>query len=703
MLLLMVSGLLASRPASASPCRESSPCRGFPVGNFGICGEIHTTGEFLPGIMVNPSEEGPWLQRSEGGRLVVEADGVALATEEFARIAGTRSFPFTTMELHDPRLPGLVVELEAFSPVIRDNAFDTSLPVILAAIRFSNKTSRSRRVAARFEAQPSLDTGGPIAGGESFAGMAGGSRFAFAFAGLQTTALGERAVQAEGEVPAGESCVLALAIAYHHPAGYYGDRLHSPFEICSYALDTMESLRDQTKGFSELLPRTGDDELDEYLRWYIAAGVYLTRITGSIVITMGYCELNQRDSFWTSWLHLLYWPELERRMIELSAAHVRPDGKVPTTILPIIEREDDLDINCYFILRVARYFRHTRGSKIIATLWPDIRRAVEWLIRRDTDGDGLVEQQSFWGDWKDVGGVEGRLHAPHFEFTWLAALEAAAEMAEAAGDTAFQEVLGRLSKKAAAALHAPLEEGGLWNGRFYTSRWRDGREDNHVQQDQLVGALYGLIPADRLRSIYESMQDSLAPWGVRETYPYRDDFGYDHGDYHNGGVWPYLSFMDAAGRYINGYPEQAEEVMRRVSRWDLVEFGDWTPHEYLLGTNGENRGPIIQGWNADYIAAVVWGLFGLRVTAPYAIELAPKPGGRRDVNTPLILPWGILRVGITTDSVWLTSECDSKLTIRFGWWHDQEAPADAQNVGTGAMTWREVTLMPGESKGFAEL
>ena len=39
--------------------------------------------------------------------------------------------------------------------------------------------------------------------------------------------------------------------------------------------------------------------------------VLLTKGAQTNVLTMGYVELNQRDSFWTSWLHVKLWPEID--------------------------------------------------------------------------------------------------------------------------------------------------------------------------------------------------------------------------------------------------------------------------------------------------------------------------------------------------------------------------------------------------------
>ena len=157
------------------------------------------------------------------------------------------------------------------------------------------------------------------------------------------------------------------------------------------------------------LPQVGDEQILRYTRWYSQAAVMLTKsdVTGR-VITMGYHELNQRDSFCTSFVHLSFWPKLEQAMLRESCLWQREDGKLPTTILPKYERETDVDINEYFCLRIARYFHWHRDLPFLRECWPHFCRSVEFLLTLDRDGDGLPEQAPpenplcFWADWKDV-------------------------------------------------------------------------------------------------------------------------------------------------------------------------------------------------------------------------------------------------------------------------------------------------------------
>ena len=637
--------------------KKRSVTGGYPIGNFGICGQINSSGEFLSSVLVNPSKQGGWLERTQGGSLTVSEDKVALKTSNFGSIETDILFPTACVTVKDARLPDLAVSFTTFAPVVSENEFTTSLPLLISEITVLNSSDRDRKLNLAFQAGDTIDQL-PI----STEINPDIQRIWFGFVGAD--ALAADAASASVTISAGGQTTIRFLYAFHDPNGYYTDKLPTVEDLVRHGVENHASMKKATQVFTSLLPSVGDPQLDRILRWYLPAAVYLTRITNSFVITMGYCELNQRDSFWTSWLHLPFWPSLERRMLEETGEAMRPDGKIPTTILPIIERDDDLDINCYFVLRAKRYWDFTKDKDFITKLWPSVVKAMDWLQTRDIDGDGLIEQQSYWADWKDVNGVVGRKHAPHFEFTWLGALRGCADMAEAIGDNEKASKYRSMASIADLQINKSVADGGLWNGQFYASIWYDGREDNHVQQDQLVGALWNLIPSDRVASIYEAMEPADTAWGVRETYPYRSPFSNEGGDYHNGGVWPFLCFMDATGRYMHGYPNEAEGIIRKVGHWDLEEFGDYTPHEYLHGETGENLGPTIQGWNADLFATFMWGALGLEIIDEHTIQLTPHID--RDVKTAIKIPAGLLWYERSGKTQTLTSECLCELTIRFG-------------------------------------
>ena len=340
-------------------------------------------------------------------------------------------------------------------------------------------------------------------------------------------------------------------------------------------------------------------------------GVALTRCTAKgQVVTLGYCELNQRDSYWASWLHLVLFPTAERTMIEESIAGMRPGGKIPTCLLPRIDRKDDIDINAFFLLRCYRYLKYSHETDLLRTHWDAIKTAADWLLSRDLEGTGLPVQTSTWADWKDVSGVEGRKYSPYACLAYIAAMRRVAEMAGMMDDSEARARYAAAAEKAYRRINLPREQGGLWNGRYYCQLWEDGRIDDRLLQDQSVGILLGVIPRSRSLSVVRALnRTSRTPWGIAETWPYYEkDFGYEPGTYHNGGVWPWLSFADDWGRLRLGRRKEALDLVKTVARADLAESGDWAANEHLDSRTGENLGFQLQGWNAGLFGLVWFGL-----------------------------------------------------------------------------------------------
>jgi uncharacterized protein (DUF608 family) len=413
------------------------------------------------------------------------------------------------------------------------------------------------------------------------------------------------------EIPAGKEKTLRIALAFYDSGWISAKQFANAGEIAQFVGENWNELLTGTQDFENHIPKSGDAELDEYLRWYMISAVSLTRITkNDEVLTMGYAELNQRDSYWTSWLHLVLYPQLEKKMIDESIEYQQPSGKIPTCILPLIEREDDLDINAFFILRAWRFFNHYKDKDTLSTWWKPLKKAMDWLISRDLRGDGVPAQESMWGDWKDVRGIEGRLYSPFSIMTYLASLDRMAEMANILGDTQAAERYKLACGKGEKFMNKSTRDGGLWNGNFYCQIWKDGSVNEHLLQDQMIGVFYGVVPGDRAEKIVESLnRQSLTQWGIAETTPYYPArWGYAPATYHNGAVWPWLSFMDCWARIKMGRKDEAISLIKRVAKADLIDSHDFSPNEHINSLTGKNLGFNIQGWNAGLFGLVYFGL-----------------------------------------------------------------------------------------------
>lgn len=648
------TGLLAA-PDDSSTALTGQAGGGYVAGNFGISAQA--TEEKGPEfwIKVNPPKLGFWLQNFAHGELWVREAGSANRKLPLRAVQISRVYPeyeatfeaeghlrvkvnlFAPLGL-DARtgfLPGLILQtvLESDHPwkgiigytltqakAEPDSDDDrTPWPAALKVIRTAN-------VACGVRGHAFLAVGGVPTGAVS-----------------ATSEASHLMVATAVKVEAGSSKTVSFAAGSFDARGRYTREEGDVQTLASDLISRAPSLREQLHTFVDALPRTGDAKVDEYLRWYISAGILLTKgDRQGHVLTMGYKELNQRDSFWTSGLHLVFWRELERTMLLESARGQRSSGRIPVTLLPVIDRGDEIDSSEYFVLRVTRYYRWYRDDALLAQVWPAIRKAIDYLASRDSERVGVPMQRSYWADWKDVEAEEGRKYAPHFALLWLASLRAASELALAVKDTDAATRYCALADQAATFINRPYVEGGLWNGRNYVERWASEKLPPYVLEDQLVGAYFNVIPVERLSLVYQQIRANETPWGVREKYPYQpgwtEESGGTGGNYHNGGIWPYLNFVDATGRYLHGHATDAERIIREIGQADLDAQGDDKPGEYLDGDSGANRGFPVQGWDAAMFSALYFGAFGLERTSRSNFEIHVHVPPPRDFSTRLTLP-----------------------------------------------------------------
>lgn len=657
-------------------CKAESPNGGYVVGNFNISAQINEAGGPVSWIKTNPPKLGVWLQNFGRGELWIKEGGESGRRLTLRLKSVEREYP----EYHAVfDAEGQVqVDVDVFAP-IGLRAETNFLPAIVYRVRVTAShpwkgvvgytLQQATKVHDAVDDDPTpwpsethtirADRYAAVIRGPAFLAIAERSSDSVSLSkdgeplsGAVALQVGERAEQ-----------TLTFLVGRFDNDGAYTRLEATPEKLLRELARKIDLLADELHSFIQMLPRTGDNRIDHYLPWYISAGILLTKGNkDGDVLTMGYRELNPRDSFWTSGIHLVFWRDLERRMIQELAWNQHTDGRVPATILPVIDRGSEIDSNTYFILRLARYYRWYRDKALLEELWPAVQKAIAYLVTRDTDHIGVPKQISYWADWKDVPGVDGRTYAPCFALLWLASVREASELAEALHDKASAAHYQELGNRAESFINKPWDQGGLWNGHNYVDRWVDGHRPSYVLQDQVVGAYFDVIPQDRLGLLYQTLRLNETSWGVRETFPYHPNWtekmGGTPGNYHNGGIWPYLNFVDVADRYLHGKGTDAERIIHEVGQAGIDSHGNERPGEFLNGNTGSNAGFEVQGWDAALFSAVYFGAFGISRTSAAQIEIRVHIPPGRDFSTRLMLP-----------------ECQGTLSRRAGgltWNEDQQ-------------------------------
>ena len=581
---------------------------GYPIANFALTVNVSEQGDMYGQVLQNVGKLGGWLLDRGPVRVELEKDGKKETLSQFKDKDIRRVFPFVEAEYAKSSHISSNIKLKTFCPLAVNDAETSSLPVLMLEMECTNPTRKEETFT--IVVKPGNEICGQMSS-DNDGKRSVASNGSFAVATDVDAEWSGNAFRVPVALKGKEMKAVRLAISLYDSDWISARSFASAGEVVEHACSVWDILETKTEEFSQAIPETGIEDVDTYLRWYMVPAISLTRYNKKgEILTMGYMELNPRDSYWTTWVHLLLYKDAERKMIEECLAAVSPAGKMPTTILPVIEREDDLDINAFLILRAARFYQLYHEKDKLLSYWPVLKKAMDWLISRDTKGKGLPRQVSFWGDWKDVKGVEDREYSPFSALVYLAALKKMMYMGEECGDSVAIEKYEDAYRKGYDILNKPVEEGGMWNGRYYCQLWKNGSVNDKLLEDQTIGILFDVVSRDKGLKIIESLNEmSLTPYGVAETFPYYPkEFGLDPATYHNGAVWPWVNFMDCWARIRLGQKDDAIDIIKRVGRADIIASGDWSANEHINSLTGENLGFHIQGWSAALFGTVYFGL-----------------------------------------------------------------------------------------------
>lgn len=581
---------------------------GYPIANFALTVNVSEQGDMYGQVLQNVGKLGGWLLDRGPVRVELEKDGKKEMLSQFKDKDIRRVFPFVEAEYAKSSHISSNIKLKTFCPLAVNDAETSSLPVLMLEMECTNPTRKEETFT--IVVKPGNEICGQMSS-DNEGKRSVASNGSFAVAADVDAEWSGNVFRVPVVLKGKEMKTVRIAISLYDSDWISARNFASAGEVVKHACSVWDILETKTEEFSQAIPETGIEDVDTYLRWYMVPAISLTRYNKKgEILTMGYMELNPRDSYWTTWVHLLLYKDAERKMIEECLAAVSPAGKMPTTILPVIEREDDLDINAFLILRAARFYQLYHEKDKLLSYWPVLKKAMDWLISRDTKGKGLPRQVSFWGDWKDVKGVEDREYSPFSALVYLAALKKMMYMGEECGDSVAIEKYEEAYRKGYDIVNKPIEEGGMWNGRYYCQLWKDDSVNDKLLEDQTIGILFDVVPRDKALKIIESLNEmSLTPYGVAETFPYYPkEFGLDPATYHNGAVWPWVNFMDCWARIRLGQKDDAIDIIKRVGRADIIASGDWSANEHINSLTGENLGFHIQGWSAALFGTVYFGL-----------------------------------------------------------------------------------------------
>ena len=439
---------------------------------------------------------------------------------------------------------------------------------------------------------------------------------------VQPEQFGAAALCSKVTLAPGETKTVRFVLTWYFPNHFSKDgrRLGHYYEnLFRGAADANAFLRnhrseafDKAVAFSKLLyntdmPAVYPDCWSGHLNTIIKSAWYLKDGKFGLWEGQGFCGFHTTDiTYHASFGLLALFPDLQLGQMRMGAAFQREDGRVHHCFSPDLDHVnggyDRVDMNNQFVLMVLRDYLYTGDRDYLKEMWPHVIRAIDAIGTLDSDGDGLPDRDTKRNTY-DALNFSGT--PVYISILWLAALKAAARMADETGDAVHADAWRDLLKTGLASL-----EKRLWNGTYY-DLWQSGDEkDESLMTDQLDGEWFlraagigGNLPDDRIRAVLRvileqnfepdsGLINATCPAGRRTTL-------YSNKNCQTEAVWTGIGYLTAALCLRVGLRGDADALVTAIhdnqarfgALWDHWECGhhytrpmsSWTTLTAALG------------------------------------------------------------------------------------------------------------------------
>ena len=350
--------------------------------------------------------------------------------------------------------------------------------------------------------------------------------------------------------------------------------------------------------------------------------------------------------------------ELVAEELAFLARYQREDGKITHEISQAAARIDwfgtypyayyHADTTPYWMVALYEYWRASGDDELLRELWPAYRRAWEWCLTAETDGDGIIENTVGGLAAVEVGGLGAALHQDiYLAGVWVAALEGTRALAERMGDAEVADRAREMAPRARVTLDDAYWLEGAGHHAF--GILADGSTNDHLTVWPATAAAFGLFDAARARSTLTHLASDRvsSDWGAHMLST--ESELYHPLQYNMGTVWPFVTGYVAWGQYRYRRPWAGFHLMDAVKQMTF----DWSLGRHPELLSGTFYQPLDQTVPHQFFATsmlatpLLRGVFGWEPDAPL---------GRARVAPQLPPDWPEvtvrrLRAGATTTDV----------------------------------------------------
>lgn len=239
----------------------------------------------------------------------------------------------------------------------------------------------------------------------------------------------------------------------------------------------------------------------------------------------------------------------------------------------------DPDSTAWWLVACGRYAEVTGDTLLVRELGPALQAAMDVLVRRDSDGDLLVEQCPN-EDWADHMRRHGKV--TYTQAVWYGAVQAAAALGLNGPDPC---AVRRAIRKVLFTRHGrPLD--------WQCPRTRSDR----LAQDSALLVIMGVLDRGEGGALLSRFDRLESPHGHRVVTPaFRSSrmgpYRFKAGEYQNAAIWTWLSGWEAQARCCMGDRDRALRLIQgcfcptcdRIYEWINPRTGDRYNPDFATG------------------------------------------------------------------------------------------------------------------------
>ena len=325
--------------------------------------------------------------------------------------------------------------------------------------------------------------------------------------------------------------------------------------------------------------------------------------------------------------------EQSRKNLQLFLDLQKDDGLIPAVISRKLKPKyrplkisTPVDQNALFVMAIADYARRSGDMVFVESNFKKISLAVDWLCKRDRDGDSLIEE-GFLANWADTILKHGEVL--YSNACYYHALKEFAFLSEALG---VKMISAEYNKRAEATkLVLNLK---FWQNNYYAD-WIGLTQHNYFDSaGNILAIVWGAATTHRSDKLEEFIEEEdLAKTPIKTNTPpyplwkvvpllWLTKAYY----YHNGFSWPWIGCMNAMALNRIGKKEKAIELLRSLA-WQINEYcvtnevfekNNKPVHSFWL----KSEKPF--AWTAGLFIRAVDEVFKLKMTKPAKIKRRTK-------------------------------------------------------------------------------